>query len=161
MAFLEYLENLTGYNGLIPDPHFRGGAFHSILRGGKLDVHADFNVDKRRMLRRCLNVLIYFNKDWDDSYNGHLELWDREMTACRQKIAPIFNRAVIFNTDSTSYHGHPDELLCPEDRTRKSIALYYYVSDPGVFDKSIKEHSTLWRSSKRPRSILSSIFGRN
>ena len=102
MAFLEYLEMLTGIKGLIPDPHYRGGAFHSILPGGKLAVHADFNVDRRRKLRRCLNVLIYLNKDWPDDYGGHLELWNEDMTVCEKKVAPLFNRAVIFNTTSTS-----------------------------------------------------------
>jgi len=145
MAFLEYLENLTGIKGLIPDPHYKGGAFHSILPGGKLALHADFNVDKQRKLRRCLNVLVYFNKNWKDSYNGHLELWDDQMIACQQKISPTFNRCVIFNTTSNSYHGHPEPLACPDYIDRKSIALYYYVADAGIFDKSVQPHSTLWK----------------
>ena len=64
MPFLDFLEALTGIAGLIPDPHFRGGAFHQILTGGKLDMHADFNVDRRRRLLRRINVLIYLNKPW-------------------------------------------------------------------------------------------------
>ena len=165
MAFLDYLENLTGIKGLIPDPHYEGGAFHSSLPGGKLAIHADFNVDRKRKLRRCLNVLLYFNKDWKDSYNGHLELWDEQMRECQVKIAPIFNRCVIFNTTSTSYHGHPIPLSCPENRTRKSIALYYYVADAGIFNKNIKAHSTLWKSTaaeeqKTIGGFISSIFKR-
>ncbi len=163
MAFLDYLENLTGIKGLIPDAHYQGGAFHSILTGGKLAVHADFNVDKKRNLRRCINVLIYFNKDWKDEYEGHLELWDEAMQACQKKIAPIFNRCVIFNTTSTSYHGHPVPLACPENRTRKSIALYYYVADAGVFDNRVKAHTTLWKerpgeSNSKINSFLAAIF---
>jgi len=165
MVFLDYLENLTGIKGLIPDPHYQGGAFHSILSGGKLAVHADFNVDKKRSLRRCINVLIYLNKDWQDEYEGHLELWDEEMKACEKKIAPIFNRCVIFNTTSTSYHGHPTPLACPEDRTRKSIALYYYVADAGIFDNRVAAHTTLWKerpgeSSGKINNFLSTIFKR-
>ena len=51
------------------------------------------------------------------------------MSDCQKKVLPIFNRAVIFSTDETSYHGHPESLLCPEGRTRKSIALYYYIEN--------------------------------
>lgn len=165
MAFLDYLENLTGIKGLIPDPHYQGGAFHSILPGGKLAVHADFNVDKKRNLRRCINVLIYFNKDWKDSYNGQLELWDENMEQCVEKIAPLFNRCVIFNTTSTSYHGHPEPLTCPADRTRQSIALYYYVADEGIFNSQVEAHTTLWKD--RPKedkgklsNFLATIFGK-
>lgn len=148
MVFLDYLTNLTGYHGLIADPHYKGGAFHTILPGGKLDIHADFNTDKKRKLRRCLNVLIYFNKDWKDAYNGHLELWDKNMSKCVQRISPAFNTAVIFNTTSDSYHGHPKPLACPDDMTRKSIALYYYVATKEVFDVEDVKHSTLWQQPK-------------
>jgi hypothetical protein len=36
---------------------------------------------------------------------------------------------VIFNTDEDSYHGLPDPIQCPEDMTRKSIALYYFTEE--------------------------------
>ena len=42
--FLNFLEKLTGINGLIPDPYYRGGGIHQSKRGGKLDMHVDFNV---------------------------------------------------------------------------------------------------------------------
>ena len=41
--FLSFLETLTGIDGLIPDPYYRGGGIHQIERGGKLDIHIDFN----------------------------------------------------------------------------------------------------------------------
>ena len=34
----------------------------------------------------------------------------------------------IFSTTDFSNHGHPDPLLCPKERSRKSIALYYFSS---------------------------------
>ncbi len=145
MAFVNFLQLLTGIHGLIPDAYFHGGAFHQMLPGGKLDVHADFNVDEERKLRRRINVLVYFNKAWKDEYGGHLELWDKDLSECKQKIAPLFNRAVIFNTSSTSYHGHPRPLTCPKGMTRKSLAFYYYQSDPEVFKKDFA-HNTLWQA---------------
>jgi hypothetical protein len=44
-----------------------------------------------------------------------------------KKFLPVFNRMVIFNTTDLSYHGHPDPLNCPEDRSRRSLALFYYT----------------------------------
>ena len=41
---------------------------------------------------RSIEVLIYVNnQDWKEEYEGCLELWDKEMSSCRQKIMPIFN----------------------------------------------------------------------
>jgi Rps23 Pro-64 3,4-dihydroxylase Tpa1-like proline 4-hydroxylase len=126
--FVTFLEQLTGVPGLIPDPYFAGGGMHQIVRGGKLGVHIDFNKHGRLKITRCLNVIVYLNKEWHDDYGGHLELWDAERAGCVNKYAPLFNRCVVFNTTGKSYHGHPHPLACPDGMSRKSIALYYYVA---------------------------------
>ena len=126
--FLEFLSALTGINGLIPDPYFSGGGLHEIRRGGFLKIHADFNKHPDLHLDRRINLLIYLNENWEEAYGGHLELWDRDMKQCERKILPVFNRMVIFNTTDLSYHGHPDVLTCPADRSRRSLALYYYTN---------------------------------
>ena len=141
---IETVEKITGISGLIPDPHFQGGALHQILPGGKLDVHADFNKHMRLNLDRRINLLLYLNKDWQESYGGHLELWDEKMKECSKRVLPIFNRCVIFSTTSTSYHGHPVPLTCPENRTRNSIALYYY-SNGRPKEENDEAHATLWQ----------------
>ena len=43
-TFIDFLEKLTGIDGIIPDPHFVGGGLHQIERGGYLKVHVDFNL---------------------------------------------------------------------------------------------------------------------
>lgn len=126
--FLEYLSALTGISGLIPDPYFNGGGLHEIRRGGFLKIHADFSKHPDLQLDRRISLLLYLNEDWEESYGGHFELWDREMKRCVKKFLPVFNRIVIFNTTDHSYHGHPDPLTCPEDRSRRSLALYYYTN---------------------------------
>lgn len=143
-TFMDFLEALTGIKPIIPDPHYHGGALHQILPGGKLDIHADFNKDIRTGLDRRINVLLYLNKDWRKEYGGYLELWDEEMQACQQSIAPIFNRCVIFSTTSKSFHGHPRVLKCPEGRTRKSLAFYYYTNGRPD-DESSESHNTIWK----------------
>jgi len=128
--FLKFLERLTGVSKLLPDPYFSGGGIHQILKGGILDIHTDFNEYGKLDLFRRLNVLIYLNKDWQPSYEGCLELWNGggEHGHCVKSVAPILNRAVIFQTDKHSFHGHPKEWNAPEPITRKSLAFYYYTS---------------------------------
>lgn len=125
-AFLGFLEELTGIEGLISDPHFEGGGLHETKRGGHLGVHADFNVHSRLKVERKLNLLVYLNDKWENEYGGELELWDRQMKECVVRVQPVFGRAVIFNTALDSFHGHPDPLNCPPERSRRSIATYYY-----------------------------------
>lgn len=127
-AFIAFLEEMTGIKGLIPDPHYAGGGLHEIKRGGHLGVHADFNIHEDMKVERRLNLLIYLNDDWPDEYGGKLELWDREMKGCEVSVAPLLGRAVVFSTNLDSYHGHPDALQCPPDRSRRSIATYYYTA---------------------------------
>lgn len=125
---IQILENITQINGLIPDPWLRGGGLHQIMNGGKLDIHADFNVHQYLKLDRRLNVLLYLNHDWKEEYGGHLELWNSNMTEVRQKILPIFNRLVIFETTDKAFHGHPEPVTCPDTTSRKSLAFYYYTN---------------------------------
>lgn len=126
--FLQFLETLTGIDGLLPDPYFHGGGLHQIPKGGKLGVHADFSRHSRLPLDRRLNVLIYLNKNWEEEFGGHLELWDTDMKNCVKRILPVFNRMVVFTVTDWAFHGHPEPLTCPDGTTRKSIALYYYTA---------------------------------
>lgn len=127
---VDFISRLTGIPNLKADDSLEGGGLHQTCRGGFLNVHADFTVHPhKRHWRRRVNLLLYLNENWEESFNGHLELWSRDMARCEKKIAPIFNRCVIFNTDEDSYHGVPETILCPEDMTRKSIALYYFTEE--------------------------------
>ena len=145
ITFLEFLSQVTGIANLIPDPSFEGGGLHQIVPGGKLGVHTDFNKHRAYGLDRRLNLLLYLNKDWREEYGGHLQLWDREMTRCGARVAPLFNRVMVFGTTDFTYHGHPDPLSCPEGMTRKSLALYYFTNGRPTEEVS-GEHSTLFRA---------------
>lgn len=143
-VFVEFLESVTGIEGLIPDPHLWGGGLHQIRRGGYLKIHADFNQHPHLKLDRRLNVLIYLNKDWPESYKGQIELWDETMTTCGKRILPLFNRMVVFATTDFTYHGHPDPLECPVNRARRSLALYYY-SNGRPLEEITPGHTTLFK----------------
>lgn len=144
--FLDFLSALTGIPGLIVDPHFLGGGLHQIQRGGLLKVHKDFNVHRELGLLRQLNALLYLNTDWNADYGGQLELWDETTGQCLRRVEPLCNRMVVFATPNGA-HGHPDPLNCPEGRTRRSMALYYYTSPAG---RDLTEaHTTVWLGNER------------
>jgi len=154
-VFLNFLEVLTGIDGLIPDPYYRGGGIHQIVKGGKLDVHIDFNKHTKLKLHRRLNVLIYLNKNWQEEYGGHFELWSGHeengkhvLEECKVKVLPLFNRLALFSTSEKSYHGHPNELTCPDGRSRKSLATYYYTAEREDEFADTPAHST--KFIKRP-----------
>ena len=105
-------------------------------------MHADFNLYPRLNVWRRLNLLLYLNENWDPAWGGELELWDRTGTQRVTAVSPIFNRVVIFDTSNYSYHGHPHPLMCPPDRSRKSIALYYYTAQKP--EGEIDPHTTIF-----------------
>jgi hypothetical protein len=145
--FLDFLERLTGIEGLVPDPWFEGGGLHQIERGGMLKVHVDFNKHTLTRLDRRINALLYLNKDWDESWGGALELRDTKMTRAEKRLFPHFNRLVVFNTTDSANHGHPDALACPETQSRKSMALYYY-SNGRPASEANASHTTIFK--RRP-----------
>lgn len=141
--FVKFLSELTGIKNLLADTSLEGGGLHESRKGGFLNIHADFvSHPHLSHWRRRVNILVYLNKEWKDDWGGQLEFWAEDMKHCAQKITPRFNRCVVFNTDATSYHGHPERMQCPDDRARRSIALYYFTEE----DAPLKVRSTNYRA---------------
>ena len=140
--FLAFLEELTGIQGLIPDPYFIGGGVHITQNGGHLDIHADFNHHGKLNIERRLNVLIYLNKDWKPEWGGEFEIWNTDMTEKVKSFTPIFNRMVCFNTRSDTWHGNPEPVNNPNGDPRMSLALYYYTA---TWSDLRKGHTTLFK----------------
>ena len=125
--FLRALERLSGVGPLLADPELDGGGLHETEPGGFLNVHTDFlSHTTRSTWSRQLNLLLFLNRDWRESYAGWLEFWDRQQSAAVQRILPVFNRCVIFLTSEQSFHGVPGGVRCPPGMSRKSLALYYF-----------------------------------
>lgn len=116
---------------LLADEKLFGAGLHQSVAGAFLNVHVDYNIHPETKLHRRLNLLIYLNKNWKDEYEGHLEFWDftNGKKVIVEKIAPVFNRCVIFETNENSYHGHPKPLRTPPGESRKSLAVYYYTKN--------------------------------
>jgi len=153
-VFMNFLSRISGIKPLYDDKKLTGGGLHQGATGSFLDIHADFNLDKKTGKYRRLNILIYLNKSWKDSWQGHLELWDKDMRKMVKKVKPEFNKCVIFATDIDSYHGYK-KMILPKGKTRKSLAAYYYSNNPAPGE--IREfHNTLFKA--RPGELRNTIL---
>jgi hypothetical protein len=152
--FMRGLSKLTGISGLIADHYYTGGGLNQIIRDGVLALHVDGTRHDYMDVQRRLNSIVYFNENWKPSYNGDLELWNVDMTECRKKIAPHFNRLVVFTTNDFTPHGHPTPVACPEGMSRKSLIHYYYTSKRPASDlKQEGMHRALFtKSSDLPKA---------
>ena len=143
--FLLFLENLTGIKDLIEDVDFEGGGIHKIKNGGRLELHSDYNKHPNKDIWRRINLLLYLTPNWN--YNGHLDLYEKDTLVKVKSILPTFNRAVIFNTTDDSIHGHPTPLVCPEEVSRYSFALYYFTKDRPEHEKSDSKAAIWYKTS--------------
>jgi Rps23 Pro-64 3,4-dihydroxylase Tpa1-like proline 4-hydroxylase len=141
--FLALMAYITDIKDLQADTELFGGGLHQSITGAFLDVHVDYNFHPTTKFHRRLNILVYMNKDWKDDYEGHLELWDMDKREQVDRIAPLFNRCVIFQTNEVSFHGHPKPLKTPAGVTRKSLAAYYYTTERPEEELS-SEHNTVY-----------------
>ena len=142
--FLDLMSYVMDVPRLIADPELAGGGIHETGPRGLLDVHVDFNYIPERQLHRRLNILVYFNKDWQPEWGGDIELWDKDVKTCHHSLMPVFNRCVVFETSNISFHGVA-AVRCPEGSVRKSFAAYYYTKEPPAHWTG-ESHSTIFKA---------------
>jgi hypothetical protein len=145
--FLTALGERIGIPKIIPDPYFTGGGLNVTTTGGLLDVHVDGNYHDATGLNRRINAILYLNPDWQLGWGGEFGLYDAQGDVCLKRVAPLFNRLVLFDSHDASFHGLPTPLAFPPSKTRKSIILYYYTKDTRPKDQVVVEapHSALWK----------------
>ena len=131
-------ERLTNCK-LYPDHGLHGGGLHIHGAGGRLNTHLDYSIHPKLGLERRLNLIVYLNAGWQKSWGGSLGLWRDDggkPGELIKSIAPMFNRAVLFDT-TNAWHGLPEPITCPPGQHRKSLAVYY-LCEPreGAADRS-------------------------
>jgi Rps23 Pro-64 3,4-dihydroxylase Tpa1-like proline 4-hydroxylase len=140
--FCEWLSNISGVSDLYSVPDALGAGLHQGSNGSFLDVHIDFNIHVEQNIHRRLNLLVFFNKDWKEEFEGGTELWNADMTVCEKKVLPSFNRCLIFETNEISYHGY-DKISIPENITRKSFYTYFYTD---LRADAVSYHDTVFKA---------------
>jgi Rps23 Pro-64 3,4-dihydroxylase Tpa1-like proline 4-hydroxylase len=156
-AFLKLMSDLTGIPNLLPDADMYGGGTHENRHGQELDAHVDFNYDPKTKLHRRLNLLVYLNREWDESWGGSIELHSNPRKPDENEITsftPLLNRAVIFETNEYSWHGF-QRINLPVDKrhlSRKSLSIYLYTKTRPQHE-IVPEHGTFYVQRPLPSRI--------
>lgn len=141
---MHWLTELTGIEKMIPDPYLVGAAYSRSYRDCSLKIHTDFNWNESIRCYRKLSFIIYLNEDWQEEWGGHLEFKDQNNDKTIARIAPMFNRAVIWQHDELGFHGFPDPLQCPEHKSRNTFRLFFYASNSEIDEKNLPHRSLYW-----------------
>lgn len=154
--WLAWVGQVTGIQKLLYDPDYFGGGTHDNKHGQSLDTHIDFNRHPRDNSHRRLNLIVYLNEGWQESWGGQLELHSDPYSETDQitRINPVLNRCVIFETTEHSWHAF-NEIRLPEDRrdqSRKSIAIYLYTHQREP-EQTGPLHSTIYVDQPLPEFV--------
>lgn len=128
-GFIEWIEKIVNQTGIISDPHHLGSGITSTPTGTDLGLHVDFNWNNTLKLNRKFNLIIYANPEWNDSWNGELEFWNKEATECLYTVKPKPNRLILWEYEQDLVHGFSKKLECPDNIARQNLMTIYYNSN--------------------------------
>ena len=165
-AFCSLLSKLSTIDPIHSDDGLNGGGWHIHKSGGKLNPHLDYSIHPKLGLQRKLNIIIYLNSQWRETWGGDLGFWSQSKTSKSpgrliKKIKPIFNQAVIFDTSQNSWHGMIGKIKCPKSQARKSLAVYYLTTPAKQVENRGKALFAPTQDQKKDQSILELIKKRS
>jgi len=121
--FIKFLEQLSGMEPLIPDPHLFGAGFLKNSPPYELAVHIDPTSHAKLHLIRLLNILIYF--DNDNINGGSIGIYDSKQRKYSNFVENKGNRLVYFTQTDNAWHGYPP-LQGDINSERIAFRLFYW-----------------------------------
>lgn len=133
--FVDKLSNLVGHK-LIRDPNRNFWGVHKYEPGDKLDIHVDAGLHPISKEKKQVTLGIYLSYNWKEDNGCWLEVWrgdnakdnDAKLYEQVAKIAPMFNRLIIFTCDDYSWHGNPEPVVSQDPSSRRIFVTLSYLS---------------------------------
>ena len=152
-TFMAWLNQLTGIDNLIPDPYLVGAGYSRSFNGDSLKNHVDFNWNDTIKLYRAVTLIVYLTEEWRDEWGGNLEFSNFNQKETINTINIKWNRAVIWKHHENCFHGYPNPIKCPENVSRKTLRLFYYISKQTPTDENPAHRSLYWYDSDNQKPI--------
>lgn len=137
---IAFLNLITGFETLQPDPSLYGSGISEMLEGDFLLPHLDNSHDGDSKMYRVLNALYYITPDWPENAGGNLELWNNAITD-KLEIHARFNRLVLMETHTDSIHSVSKVTL---SNGRRSCVSNYYFSPVPVTSRPYIHRTTFF-----------------
>lgn len=128
--FIEKLSNICGYK-LIKDENRNFNGVHIYKNGEKLDIHLDAEVHPKTKDFKILTLGIYLSSNWIETYGCDLEIWNGDNSKlynCEKKIAPLFNRLILFTNTNNSWHGNPEAVNSYDNNSKRIFITISYLT---------------------------------
>ena len=122
---IKKISDILDLTNLEPDPYLYAAGISAMRKGDFLNPHLDNSHDVKRERYRRLNLLYYITPEWSLTNGGNFELWDNKISE-PLVIHSKFNRLLVMNTDTSSYHSVNKVLV---NKTRFCVSNYYYSKD--------------------------------
>ena len=137
LEFVSKLSDLTNIP-LQNDPDKLFWGIHTFEHGDKLDIHVDAGKQMHNNLIKAVTIGIYLSYNWEEKNGGYLEFWngsDAHLEKPRiyypvEKILPKYNRFILFESNSRSWHGSPNPCICLNDEKRIFLTISYLTEGP-------------------------------
>lgn len=127
-----FWSRVTGIAGLLHDPGYEGGGAVIERAGREPPPHLEVERHSREKWHRRLHLRVWLDENWDGAWGGGLELHadprrpDEDRVV---RVAPGFNRAVLFEVSDRSWIG--TRALAP-GRESRALSIYFYVPEYAV-----------------------------
>jgi hypothetical protein len=112
--FTEFFETLTG----LPLGASDDFGVHSMRTGDFLRAHSDDNKNRR------IALVIYLSPDWQPSYGGNLQVFDKSGTPT--EVVPSYNSMVVFDVLAETTHLVTPVTSAAGDQSRLTIGGWYH-----------------------------------
>ena len=130
--YVEYLSEYTGYQ-LINDESRMYWGVHVYEPGDKLDIHVDAGCHPENAMKKQVTWGLYLSSNWLETYGCDFEVWEGDSVVVPgarlhrlvEKIAPMFNRMVLFTCLDNAWHGNPVPCQGPVGSKRIFVTLSY------------------------------------